>query len=179
MSETSRNENGAENQSKWERQSRPVEAQREALLVFRVGATWLGVDANQVEELCEPLPVTPLPRVPEHIPGMISLRGKPIPLLDLARFLRLPKAVKSDESAEVASSRFIVVGAQSMVVGLQCDRASRVAEVESALIKDLEVLHGEQLRAYCRGEIDLKEGGEGLVGVLDLAALLQAARVRG
>lgn len=174
--ETDRNQ-GAE-QSKWSRPVRAVEAKREALLVFRVGVTWLGVDANQVEELCEPLPLTPLPRVPHHIPGMISLRGQPIPLLDLERFLRLPRGARIDEDSEVASSRYIVVRAQSMTVGLLCDRASRVAEVESDSIQELEVIQGEQLRTYCRGEIDL-EGAEGLVAVLDLSGLLQAARVRG
>lgn len=52
-------------------------------LTFRLGAEEYGVEILRVKEIIGLLPITAVPRMPEFIRGVINLRGKIIPVLDL------------------------------------------------------------------------------------------------
>jgi purine-binding chemotaxis protein CheW len=52
-------------------------------LVFSLGGEEYGIAVSQVREIIGPMPVTRVPRVPESVLGVINLRGKVIPVVDL------------------------------------------------------------------------------------------------
>ena len=55
------------------------------LVTFQVGAEEYGLDINSITEVVRPLKITPLPRMPEFIEGVVNLRGIIIPIVDLRK----------------------------------------------------------------------------------------------
>lgn len=69
----------------------------EAFLTFRMSDEWYAVRISALQEIVKLLPLTPVPRTPEHVEGVVTLRGKVLPVLDLHLRLGLarPPAVRS------------------------------------------------------------------------------------
>jgi len=65
---------------------RGLESQVE-VLAFRLGSETFGFDIQEVSEILRPKPITSLPRCPEAILGVLSLRGMILPVADTARRL--------------------------------------------------------------------------------------------
>ena len=57
------------------------------LITFEVGERRLGVDIMAIREIRAWSPATPLPNVPDHVRGVVNLRGVVLPVLDLRRRL--------------------------------------------------------------------------------------------
>ncbi len=57
---------------------------------FYVGDLYFGVDVLHVQEVLCSQPMTPVPRAPEVIEGLINLRGQIVTAIDMRRRLRLP-----------------------------------------------------------------------------------------
>lgn len=55
----------------------------EKLLTFSLGGEGYGVSILKVKEIIGMLDITPVPRTPDYIKGVINLRGKIIPVMDL------------------------------------------------------------------------------------------------
>lgn len=62
-------------------------SQEEQFLTFHVKKQTFGLDILFVREIIEYANVTPVPLVPEFIKGILNLRGKVVPVLDLSRRL--------------------------------------------------------------------------------------------
>jgi len=103
----------------------------------------------------------PLPEAPDAILGVIDLRGKIVPIIDLRTRLGLP-------TTELApADRIVVTRAPSGSVGLRVDTVTRLAAVDSSEIEPLAIPNG--------GAAQLARAAVRLDGVLhyqlDLAAL--------
>jgi purine-binding chemotaxis protein CheW len=96
------------------------------LLTFEVDSTPYAVPVERVREIIRIRPITPVPRVPAEVRGVISLRGEIVEVVDFRRRLNL-------EPAEpVRSTRIIVVHSEDgkaagIIVDAVCD-VSRVSE---------------------------------------------------
>jgi purine-binding chemotaxis protein CheW len=55
------------------------------LVSFNIGGEEFGVDILKVQEINRMLEVTRVPNAPEYVDGVINLRGKVIPIIDLRR----------------------------------------------------------------------------------------------
>lgn len=64
------------------------------IVVFRIGAEEYGLDLGAITEVIRPLKVTPLPKMPDFIEGVINLRGAIIPVVDMRK--RFDVAVRKD-----------------------------------------------------------------------------------
>ncbi len=74
--------------------------------------------------------ITRVPRTPEHIRGVINLRGKVIPVVDL----RLKFGMETKEQTE--ETCIIVVRARRIEIGIIVDRVSEVLNIVSEDIED-------------------------------------------
>jgi purine-binding chemotaxis protein CheW len=70
----------------------PTAAKPGRYLTFKLGRESYGLPVLGVREIIRMPPITPVPRMPAHIKGVINLRGKIIPVLDLRAKLRLSDA---------------------------------------------------------------------------------------
>ena len=115
------------------------------LVVFPLGAELYGVEISRVHEIIRLQSVTKVPRAPSFVEGVINLRGKVIPVVDLRRRFGLPT------SDHTRASRIVVVEIGDQVVGIIVDGVSEVLRVNTATVEppspvvagiDSEYLHG-------------------------------------
>jgi purine-binding chemotaxis protein CheW len=140
-----------------------------SLVRFRVGNAELAVPTSCVEEIVDRGPLTAVPGVPSHIPGLLGVRGEAVPILDLQRFLGL-----SDEDGdEERVARVLVVQHDRYRVGLLCDRVAGVSVCDESQLETPRVAQPPSLRSYAQAEIDM---GTSIAALLDVARLLEAAR---
>jgi purine-binding chemotaxis protein CheW len=92
-------------------------------LTFCLGPEEYGMQILKVQEIIGLMPVTPVPNSPIYIRGVINLRGKIVPVLDLRSKLDMPSAEPTSESC------IIVVRTQSIEVGVIVDRVREVLDV--------------------------------------------------
>ncbi len=99
------------------------------LLVFELAGTPYALPVERVREIVRVRPVTPMPRVPAEVLGIVSLRGEIVQVLDLRRRLGLGEAERT------RASRIVVVhGGDGRAAGLLVDRVTEVMLVtEEAL----------------------------------------------
>lgn len=94
---------------------------------------------RQVQEINRITEITKVPNSPCHVRGVINLRGRIVPVIELKRRLKLGEASVDKDS------RIVVVENGSKVLGLMVDRVAQVLNISSAQIDDTpdEVSQGE------------------------------------
>lgn len=132
------------------------------VVVCQLGQESYGLDISSVYEIIRFQACTAVPASPAFVDGVINLRGRIIPVMDVAsRF-------GQSRSEATKSTRIIVAGTNGMRVGLVVDAVTEVLMVpEDAVEATPEVASGYEA-AYIRGIAKL---GEHLVILLNLSAL--------
>ncbi len=95
------------------------------LVSFKLGKEEFGVDILKVQEINRMLEITQMPNAPEFVEGIVNLRGRIIPVIDLKKRLNLP-AKEYDNS-----TRIIVVELSGKTVGFIVDEVSEVLRIKS------------------------------------------------
>ena len=97
-------------------------------LTFRVGESNFGIDLLRIKEIIEYASVCDIPMVPDHIRGVINLRGNVVPVIDLANRI----GVAGDSRASNRSCIIIIdvmVQGESMDIGIVVDAVNKVYEI--------------------------------------------------
>jgi purine-binding chemotaxis protein CheW len=144
-------------------QAKVVVEATEHLATFFLAGEEYGVEVRQVQEIRRVTEITSVPRAPEFIRGVINLRGRILPVLDLRRRLAL------GEVAMDRAARIVVVRIKERLLGLLVDGASQVLKVKVSQIEapPEEVL--QQGGDYIRGVAKLDDR---LIILVDLERLL-------
>lgn len=151
-------------------------AEESPLLVLRIGGVLFGVWAEQAEEVLDWHKPTPLPNMPKHVPGVLFRRGEAIALLDVGAFFNLGSGAGEGAGFDLGSFRRVVVVTQAeMRVGLVCDQVRGVIEARLDKLKAPDAV-GQEARECVHAQLDHEIG---LVAILQLTQLLQAARPGG
>ena len=99
------------------------------LVTFMVGAEEFAIPILSVQEINRMMQITRVPQSPEFIEGVINLRGKIIPVMDLRKRF-------GDESLEDSSdSRIIVVEVSTRVIGFTVDRVNEVLRIDAGIVE--------------------------------------------
>ena len=96
---------------------------------FDIGSEEFAVDILDVQEIIRMVEITPVPKAPYYVEGVINLRGKVIPIVDLRRRFGLPDAERTKET------RIVVVDVSRIILGLVVDSVSEVLRIPSSLIE--------------------------------------------
>lgn len=67
-------------------------------LAFRLGGEIYAIEIHRIGAILKVPPITPVPRAPEGVMGIISVRGKVVAVIDLRVKLRLPRLPLSRQS---------------------------------------------------------------------------------
>lgn len=100
-----------------------IDEGRIELACFEVHGQLFGIDVQQIREIVRSQTVTPLPRAPGLIEGVVDLRGTIIPVVDAGR------ALGDRPSAEGPRARIAIVEVDGLVFGLRVDGAADVIAV--------------------------------------------------
>lgn len=99
------------------------------LVSFQLGEEEFGVDILKVQEINRMLEITKVPNSPVFVDGVINLRGKVIPILNLRQKFNL-------ERKEIdKQTRIVVVDIDGKVVGLVVDAVSEVLRLPSDTVE--------------------------------------------
>jgi len=112
------------------REERKAVEATEHLATFFLSGEEYGIDVRLVQEIIRVGEITQVPRAPGFIKGVINLRGRIIPVIDLKRKLGL-----GEVSEAARQSRIVVVKVRDRLVGLLVDGASQVLKVPVASIE--------------------------------------------
>jgi purine-binding chemotaxis protein CheW len=100
------------------------DTQKGRFLTFSIGKENYGIEISYVTEIIGMQPITVVPELPLYIKGIINLRGKIIPVLDVRlKFKREPKEY-NDRTC------IIVVDIMDISIGLIVDEVSEVISIE-------------------------------------------------
>jgi purine-binding chemotaxis protein CheW len=156
------------------REERKAVEATEHLATFFLSGEEYGVDVRMVQEIIRVSEITPVPRAPGFIKGVINLRGRIIPVIDLKRKLGL-----GEVNDAARPSRIVVVKVRERLVGLLVDGASQVLKVPVASVEaapeEVVEIDANYLRGVAKLEnrliilmdlnkvlaLELREGGAG------------------
>ncbi|MGD8782570.1 MAG: chemotaxis protein CheW [Ignavibacteria bacterium] len=93
------------------------------LVSFRIDTEEFGVDILKVQEIIRMVPITKVPNAPDFVEGVINLRGRVIPVIDLRIKLGHQKIEYNN------GTRIIVVEINSTTLGFVVDSVSEVLRI--------------------------------------------------
>ena len=100
-------------------------------LTFFLDDDEYGFEILKVQEIIGMMSVTPVPQTPPFVQGVINLRGKVIPIIDLRLKFAMPAVAQTEETC------IIVVLAQGVAMGIVVDKVSEVLDITT---EDIDVL---------------------------------------
>jgi len=99
-------------------------------LTFYLGDEEYGLEILKVQEIIGLMSITRVPRTPEFVRGVINLRGKVIPIVDLRSKFRMEAVEDTEETC------IIVVQTQGVQFGVVVDRVSEVVDLKDENIEE-------------------------------------------
>ena len=99
------------------------DTQKGKYLTFSLGKEFYGIEIKHVTEIIGIQPVTEIPELPDHIKGIINLRGKIIPVMDVRLRFKKPPREYNDRTC------VIVIDIKDVSVGLIVDSVSEVLSI--------------------------------------------------
>ena len=133
------------------------------LVTFRIGDEEFGVDILSVQEIIRLMQITMVPHAAAFIEGVINLRGKVIPVINMRTRFSLP-AVEHD-----ANTRIVVMEFNQKIVGFLVDGVSEVLRIPASTVEPAPPVVCGIGSEYIRGVGKLEDR---LLILLDLDTLL-------
>lgn len=138
------------------------DTQEGKFLTFILGEEEYGIEIRHVTEIIGIQNITEVPDMPAHVKGVINLRGKVIPVMDVRLRFGMPERPYDDRTC------IVVINIDGQAVGLIVDRVSEVLNIP----KD----HIEPPPAVKKGEESRFVQGMGKVGE-EVKILLDARKL--
>ncbi|MBI5406957.1 MAG: chemotaxis protein CheW [Nitrospirae bacterium] len=133
------------------------------VVTFRVGNEDYGLHIMRVQEIIRVIEAVKVPKAPAYVEGVINLRGKIIPIIDLRK--RMMKAITCYSDA----SRIIVVDTGGRLAGLVVDTVIDVIMLSGDDVGPCPSLDDSKRSDYIMG---VGRQGDRLITVLSLESLL-------
>ena len=73
------------------------------IVEFQVGVNKFGINVIKVKEIIEPLIITFVPHVHEHVEGIVQLRGEVLPVVNLEKVLGIPKSAANQQDKYIVT----------------------------------------------------------------------------
>ena len=141
-------------------------------LTFTLAGEEYGIGILKVKEIIGMMPVTFVPRIPEFVKGVINLRGKVIPVVDL----RLKFGMESIDYTERTCIIVVEFEAQSgtVMIGIVVDAVSEVLNIKGDDIEDTPTFGAGLNTDYILG---MAKMGGGVKILLDIDRVLSTEEV--
>jgi purine-binding chemotaxis protein CheW len=139
------------------------------IVAFCLGAETYGVDIQKVREIIPIQKIVPVPRAPDFVEGIINLRGKVIPVLDLRKHFGFEKKQATPEQ------RIVLTEADGEGIGVIVDSVSSVLRISDDSVEPpASVITGDEID-YIQG---IAKVNDSLIVLLDLTRIISDAEKR-
>lgn len=146
-----------------EEQQKNAPSREEQLVVFNLGDEQFGIDIARVQEIIRWQRVTKVPNAPSFVEGVINLRGRVIPVIDLRHRLAMKAKVQGSDT------RIVVVEMQGQIVGMIVDGVSEVLHIQNTMIEPPSPVITSSGATHLRGIARLEDR---LIALLDFEQML-------
>jgi purine-binding chemotaxis protein CheW len=126
-------------------------AAKQQMIIFKVGAEEFAVDIMLVKEVVMMREVTPVPETAAFVEGVMNLRGKLVPVVDLRKRLRASRLANGIER------RILIALFNGKLIGLIVDGTSEVVRISRDMIEPAPDIIRELDADYVAGIINLDE----------------------
>jgi purine-binding chemotaxis protein CheW len=108
----------------WDAQMETVQC-----ILFKMGDEYYGLSISLVREIIKPLPVTRFPKSPAYVEGVIDLRGRILPIINLRKMFGLAPMETTEDT------RFVDLQLEGLDLGIIVDAVSEVMNIPKNLIE--------------------------------------------
>ncbi len=138
-------------------------------LTFNIGREIYGIEILKVQEIIGMMPVTRVPKTPDFVRGVVNLRGKVIPVIDLRLKFELENLDDTDRTCIIVVQ--VLISGTSVIMGLIVDE---VSEVLNVLVNQLEAAPTFGLQVNTDFILGMGKVGQKVVMLLDVDKVLSA-----
>lgn len=141
-------------------------------LTFTLAGEDYGIGILKIKEIIGIMPVTPVPRTPEYVKGVINLRGKVIPVVDLRLKFGMEEIGYTERTCIVVVE---IAGSSGMLMmGIVVDSVSEVLSIKSEEVEDTPSFGVKLDTTFILG---MAKMGNGVKILLDIDRVLNADEV--
>jgi len=141
-------------------------------LTFVLGREEYAVEILKVREIIGYMEITPVPRTPPHIKGVINLRGQVIAVIDLRARFGMEPVARTEQTCIVVVE--ITSGDRKVITGIVVDRVSEVLTINEKDTEDAPALGASVDTAFVLG---MGKIGKSVKILLDIEKVLSHAEV--
>ncbi|MBU1039474.1 MAG: chemotaxis protein CheW [Proteobacteria bacterium] len=99
------------------------------MVIFTIAHEDFGVEILKVQEIIRTLEITRVPQAPAFVEGVINLRGKVIPVIDLRRRFGI------ESKPHDKDTRILVIEINGMIVGFVVDSVTEVLRIPASTVE--------------------------------------------
>lgn len=138
-------------------------------LTFSLGKEEYGISILKIKEIIGMMPVTPVPRTPAFVKGVINLRGKVIPVMNLRLKFGMEEIPYTERTCIIVVETGGIQG--TLLIGIVVDSVSEVLNIKNSDIEETPVLGADLDTNYILGIAKINVGVKIL---LDIDRVLSA-----
>jgi purine-binding chemotaxis protein CheW len=149
-----------------------IEEREGKYLTFTLADEEYGIGILKIKEIIGMMPVTAVPQTPDFVKGVINLRGKVIPVMDLRLRFGMDAIDYTDRTCIIVVE--IAGEAANVMIGIVVDTVSEVLNIKSEDIEDAPAFGTQLDTAYILGMAKM-EGGVKIL--LDIDKVLRSEEI--
>lgn len=124
----------------------------EKYLTFYIAGQIFAIPSSQVVEIVRIQPITLMPKLPPYVKGVINLRGKIVPLIDLRLKLSKQEMEYTDQTS------IVVTQSEDSIIGLIVDSVDDVTDISESDVNKTPSLGREKNNPFVLGIVTLQKG---------------------
>jgi purine-binding chemotaxis protein CheW len=152
---------------------RSTEVKEGKYLTFSLDNEQYGIGILKIKEIIGTIPITPVPRTPEYVKGVINLRGKVIPVIDLRQRFGMGVVDYTERTCIIVVEIQGISG--TVMMGILVDSVSEVLNIKGEEIEDTPSFGARVDMNYILGMAKM-DGGVKIL--LDIDCVLSAGEVK-
>ena len=141
-------------------------------LTFSLANEEYGIGILKIKEIIGMMPITSVPQTPEFVKGVINLRGKVIPVLDLRRRFGMEPMDYTERTCIIVVE--IAGTAGNVMIGVVVDSVSEVLSIKAEVIEETPTFGTKLNTDYILGMAKI---GKGVKILLDIDRVLGADEI--
>ncbi len=132
-------------------------------LTFSLESEEYGISILQIKEIIGMMPITPVPRTPDFVKGVINLRGKVIPVIDLRLRFGMHETEHTERTCIIVVE--IELQAGQIVIGVVVDSVSEVLNIKGEDIEETPTFGSNLDTEYILGMAKMEGGVKILLNI--------------
>ena len=131
--------------------TKDTSANEKQMVLFELGTETYGLDIASVHEIIRMQPITKVPKAPLYVEGVINLRGRVIPVIDIG------KRFGFEKTEEVKNNRIVVINIKDTTLGIIVDAVTEVIRIPTESIDPVSDIVTAGQADYLQGIAKLPE----------------------